>query len=103
MREVLCSTELRYRYSPLNVDQQEIRLVKILPCQPRENLRCTILPTQLSEAPSYEALSYRGDNELRQLIQLDGAFLLFKESVPGPVWSSIVQIRKTYVGPCNMH
>jgi Heterokaryon incompatibility protein (HET) len=71
-----------YRYSALNIDVGEIRLVKIHPGLRHEHMKCTLLHTQLKDAPSYEALSYTwGETALCRLIRLGGAYLRITENL----------------------
>lgn len=49
-------------YSPLNLDDDEIRLVVLLPREKPGLVKCEIVVVKLSEGPEYEALSYTWDS-----------------------------------------
>ena len=61
----------KFRYRPLNSEQNEIRLLRIIPASdPGSTIHCHIFHTSLDNAPPYEALSYAwGDrSELHQIL-----------------------------------
>lgn len=64
-------------YRPLNVENNEIRLLKILPGVDGDDLAsCTIRHASFSENPVYAALSYSwGDQNTRWLIRVDGVMV----------------------------
>ncbi|KAH7327547.1 heterokaryon incompatibility protein-domain-containing protein, partial [Rhexocercosporidium sp. MPI-PUGE-AT-0058] len=47
-----------YEYQPLSNDRKQIRLIKLLPGERGDFIRCEILAVRLDAVPPYEALSY---------------------------------------------
>lgn len=47
-----------FRYSPLDRERQEIRLLELLPGQDVEEIKCNIKHVSLEDKPLYEAISY---------------------------------------------
>ena len=61
-----------YSHMKLNRDQQEIRLLKLLPGGDSDALECNLFTADLSIPPRYQALSYTwGDASEREVIQLN--------------------------------
>lgn len=72
--EVHVQASSSYRYRPLNADAKEIRLLKVLPADTDEPLRCTLFHTRLADAEQkYETISYTwNDASVRSDCELDG-------------------------------
>jgi hypothetical protein len=47
-----------FKYLPLNHDNSEIRLLRIMPGSPDEKVKCNLESVAQSSAPDYKALSY---------------------------------------------
>lgn len=83
--------EPRYRYTALNENNREIRLLEIHgPGADLFEIRCSILVTSLNNAPEYTALSYCwGDISNERTIWLDDANLL----VTSNLFSALLELR----------
>ena len=62
-----------YKYSPLNAEKEEIRLLRLLPGVWESSIVCKTFTVSLSDQPEYAALSYVwGSKENQQIVTLDG-------------------------------
>jgi hypothetical protein len=91
------NTRRTYRYTPLDVEKNEIRLLRILPSiQKDDPVNCTLRHVSLSENPAYVALSYNWGNQNEQrLIRLNGVIVSITASLEEalrhmrPRWGSL--------------
>ncbi|KAE9366851.1 HET-domain-containing protein [Stipitochalara longipes BDJ] len=82
--------DTKFRYKDLDPQQNEIRLLRILPGLPDQSVKCEILHTALDGERRYIALSYAwGDAEDTCLIILNG----FSFPVTRSLWGALHRLR----------
>ena len=83
--------ESNFKHSPLSRDEDEIRLVDLLPCtDSTASIRCNIQHVKLSDRPQYEALSYVwGSVDEPKSIEIDGK----KQSIRENLYLALKRLR----------
>ncbi|KAF2106671.1 heterokaryon incompatibility protein-domain-containing protein, partial [Lophiotrema nucula] len=82
---------LDFRYAPLDLSTDTIRLLKVLPGPDNSTIECNLLHCTISELPSYTALSYSWDySGLKIGINCNGKSLW----IAWNLWCFLAQFRK---------